>query len=147
MLRIEIISFASSPGRHIAAMEQEYVERLSSWCGVEIRSEVESRKSRVLKELEERGGRCTRIMLDEAGDTMSSKEFAHLLSTRMNQGISRLAILIGPADGWEESDLTAADSVLSISKMTFTAHLCRLLILEQIYRAFSILRGTAYHRD
>ncbi len=87
------------------------------------------------------------VVLDEHGDTLSSREFAGKLRTWQNQGADTVAFLIGGADGHAQSTKKQADLVLSFGRMTLPHFLMRVVLAEQIYRAQTILNGHPYHRD
>jgi 23S rRNA (pseudouridine1915-N3)-methyltransferase len=86
------------------------------------------------------------IALDQTGDQVSSEELAEYLQQKMNEGVGELTFIIGGALGLDESILNAANKILSLSRMTFTHEMSRLILLEQLYRAFTILKGEKYHK-
>ncbi|MDO5674759.1 MAG: 23S rRNA (pseudouridine(1915)-N(3))-methyltransferase RlmH [bacterium] len=85
------------------------------------------------------------VALDPLGTALSSEELAALLSRRQEQGIAEIAFLIGGHLGLHRNVLSRADFRLSLSKLTFTHELSRLLLLEQLYRACTIQAGHKYH--
>jgi 23S rRNA (pseudouridine1915-N3)-methyltransferase len=85
------------------------------------------------------------IVLDELGKQFSSREFADLLTKRLNAGTRQLVFVIGGAFGFSEAVYQRADSKMALSKMTFTHQMIRLLFVEQLYRACSINKGEKYH--
>ena len=86
------------------------------------------------------------IALCVEGKPFSSEELASLLSELALQGRSRVTFVIGGSDGLSDAVKNAADLRLSMSRMTFPHHLARVMVLEQIYRAFTILGGGKYHK-
>ena len=84
-------------------------------------------------------------VLDVYGEEKSSEELSAELGRLMTQGRSSITFLIGGAFGLSEAVSRAADCRLSFSRMTFTHQMVRLLLTEQIYRAFKIMRGEKYH--
>ena len=86
------------------------------------------------------------VALAPAGRQLSSEELADLLSRWEDQGVREIAFLIGGPTGLAPELIEKADYVLSLSRMTFTHEMARLLVLEQLYRAFSIKAGTGYHK-
>jgi len=86
------------------------------------------------------------VALAPAGKQLSSEELADLLSRWEDQGVREIAFLIGGPTGLAAELVQRADYVLSLSRMTFTHEMARLLVLEQLYRAFSIKAGTGYHK-
>ena len=87
------------------------------------------------------------VCLDEHGKQFSSIQFAEFLNKRMVSGSKRLVFLIGGPFGIDSSVLNKASYVLSLSEMTFTHQMIRLLFNEQLYRAFSILKNEKYHHE
>ena len=86
------------------------------------------------------------VALAPTGQQLSSEELADLLSRWEDQGVREIAFLIGGPTGLAPELVRKADYVLSLSRMTFTHEMARLLVLEQLYRAFSIKAGTGYHK-
>ncbi|MEJ2585467.1 MAG: 23S rRNA (pseudouridine(1915)-N(3))-methyltransferase RlmH [Robiginitalea sp.] len=86
-------------------------------------------------------------LLDETGKEFTSRGFAAHIQKAMNTGPKRLVLVIGGAYGHGESLKRSASQCISLSKMTFNHQVVRLLAVEQLYRAFSILRGDPYHND
>ncbi|UCG26999.1 MAG: 23S rRNA (pseudouridine(1915)-N(3))-methyltransferase RlmH [Bacteroidales bacterium] len=85
------------------------------------------------------------ILLDEGGDQPDSVKFAGLIEKYMISGIKRLVFVSGGAYGFSSKVYERAHSKLSVSKMTFSHQMIRLLFLEQLYRAMTIIRGDPYH--
>jgi len=77
---------------------------------------------------------------------MDSEELAEFLQKKMNEGTSHIDFIIGGALGLAPVILKSANQGLSLSQMTFTHEMSRLILLEQLYRAFTILRGEKYHK-
>ncbi len=87
------------------------------------------------------------ISLDRTGKQLSSIEFSDFLQNRIEKGQDKeICFIIGGAYGLCEQVLKNSNYILSLSKMTFPHQLARILILEQIYRAFEIVRGSKYHK-
>ncbi|MGB2697327.1 MAG: 23S rRNA (pseudouridine(1915)-N(3))-methyltransferase RlmH [Candidatus Zixiibacteriota bacterium] len=87
-----------------------------------------------------------RIVLDVSGKTLSSEELANLLRDKLNTGKSDFVFIIGGPLGLSEKILKNCQFKLSLSRMTFTHQLSRLVLSEQIFRAFSIISGDKYHK-
>jgi 23S rRNA (pseudouridine1915-N3)-methyltransferase len=85
------------------------------------------------------------ILLDEKGKQMDSISFATYLQKHMNSGIKRLVFAIGGPYGFSKAVYSRAQGQLSLSKMTFSHQMVRLFAIEQLYRAFTILRNEPYH--
>ncbi len=85
------------------------------------------------------------VLLDEKGEQYSSEEFSVFLQKRMNSGLKQVVFVIGGPYGFSEEVYKRADSLLSLSKMTFSHQMVRLFFIEQLYRGFTILRNEPYH--
>ena len=87
------------------------------------------------------------VVLDEHGETLSSREFATYLQKWQNLGVDKVAFLIGGADGHGDQVKKRADLTVSFGRMTLPHFLMRTVLAEQLYRAQTILSGHPYHRD
>ncbi len=87
------------------------------------------------------------IACDEKGQAHTSRKFAGLFQSIANSGHSRIDFIIGGAFGLPQEILQKANLQLSLSEMTFTHQMIRLLLIEQIYRAFTIINNTKYHHE
>lgn len=87
------------------------------------------------------------VLLDEHGQEFRSKEFAQYLQKKMNQGTKTLVFVVGGAFGFSDKMYSLTSEKISISKMTFSHQMIRLLFTEQLYRAFTILHNEPYHNE
>ncbi len=85
------------------------------------------------------------VLLDDKGEQFSSVQFATWLQKRMGSGLKTLVFVVGGAYGFSEEVYQRANGKLSLSKMTFTHQMVRLIFKEQLYRAFTILKNEPYH--
>lgn len=85
------------------------------------------------------------VLLDSRGRQLSSEAFATWLGTRRDEGAQHIVFAIGPASGWSEAARGRAQLLLSLGPMTLAHALARLVLAEQLYRAFTILTGHPYH--
>lgn len=85
------------------------------------------------------------ILLDEKGDELSSVQFADFLNKKTISNVQHLVFIVGGPYGFDESIYNRANGKISLSKMTFSHQMIRLFFVEQIYRAFTILKGEPYH--
>ena len=106
-----------------------------------------------LTELPETGGRvpdpqtpCKTVLLDERGKTMGSEDFAHLLGRWRDDGMRETRFVLGAADGHSKEERAEADLLLAFGPATWPHLLARAMLMEQLYRATSILAGHPYHR-
>lgn len=87
------------------------------------------------------------ILLDEHGQEFTSKKFAGFIQKKMIAGIKRIVFVVGGAYGFGNQMKERANAEIAVSRMTFPHQLVRLLFLEQLYRAFTILNGEPYHNE
>jgi 23S rRNA (pseudouridine1915-N3)-methyltransferase len=87
------------------------------------------------------------VLLDENGKEFSSVQFSNELNKWMNQSISKVVFVIGGPYGFDEQIYKRANLKISLSKLTFSHQMVRLFFTEQLYRAFSILKGEPYHHS
>jgi len=85
------------------------------------------------------------VLLDSRGRQMTSEAFASWLGGRRDQGAQHIVFAVGPASGWSEPSRLRANLLLSLGPMTMAHSLARLVMAEQLYRAFAILTGHPYH--
>ena len=85
------------------------------------------------------------VLLDENGKQFSSEAFSEFLQKRLNSGMKQLIFIIGGPYGFSEEISSRANGKLSLSKMTFSHQMVRLFFVEQLYRAFTILKNEPYH--
>ena len=156
MLKVKIISLGRIRQHFILEGEQEYLTRLKGSAKIEIveidcdkvsQGSIEHAKRKEAELLLERiePGEFL-YALDERGKQFSSQGFAQELQSRMNQGHSSIVFALGASHGFDESVRKRANLVLSLSSMTFPFQLSRLILVEQLYRALSILNGHPYHK-
>jgi len=149
---IRVLWVGKTRDRAAADWIEEYRRRLCRACPVEIvevrdaagkGSARAAREGKALASRIERGGLT--VALDEAGQEMTSAEMARWLG-RTLESRGTITFLLGGPEGLGEGVAASADLTLSLSRLTFTHEMARVLLLEQLYRAFSILEGTPYHR-
>lgn len=87
------------------------------------------------------------ILLDEKGKNLSSVDFASYIQKKDNQAVRKLVFLIGGAYGFDEKLYERANDTISLSSMTFSHQLIRLIFMEQLYRAYTILHNFPYHNE
>ncbi|MCQ8903870.1 MAG: 23S rRNA (pseudouridine(1915)-N(3))-methyltransferase RlmH [Methanothrix sp.] len=123
-----------------------YLKRLAPYTRLEV---VEVREEDPFKEgsdvLAHLGGGMT-VALDEHGESMTSLELASWLQSRIVDGCGSINWIIGGPEGLSQEVLDRSDLQLSLSRMTFPYQMARIILLEQLYRAFRIIRNEPYHR-
>ena len=125
----------------------EYLKRVKKFATVEVREipecrTIEEEGQKILSQVPQNSWLC---VLDVAGAELSSEEFAKKIAALNLGGVSNLTFVIGGAFGLSEELRRAAAFRLSLSKMTLTHQMARLILSEQIYRAFKINRNEPYH--
>jgi 23S rRNA (pseudouridine1915-N3)-methyltransferase len=122
----------------------EFTSRLGHYATVE--QDQFASETALGKALQKSGRVPARLILLEArGRTMSSDELAAWIGRERDTGTQHLHFAIGPADGWSKTSRDRADLLLSFGPMTFPHELARVMLAEQLYRAFTILAGHPYH--
>jgi 23S rRNA (pseudouridine1915-N3)-methyltransferase len=143
-LTIAWIGKTKSPA--IRSLTDEYLKRLCQYADAEGVSLKDESAVLQLCGREGRHGRRTMIIFDTRGKQLSSEELAEFLREKLERSPVPLVLAVGPADGFSELARTQADHVLSLGKITIAHELARIVALEQVYRAFTILTGHPYHR-
>jgi 23S rRNA (pseudouridine1915-N3)-methyltransferase len=87
------------------------------------------------------------VLLDEKGKEYSSVQFSNFIAQKQNASVKRLVFLIGGPFGFSETVYNRANFKISLSQMTFSHQMVRLFFVEQLYRAYSILKGEKYHHE
>jgi 23S rRNA (pseudouridine1915-N3)-methyltransferase len=119
----------------------DYVKRISRSCPIEI-TEVRDGEAAIKKLDADRA--ATVILLDAAGKTFDSNALAKWLGEQRDRGTREIIFLCGDADGFPENLRQRVHQKLSLSAMTFSHELARVMLAEQLYRAFAILSGSPY---
>ena len=160
MLQINILYVGNIKDKFFAEAVKEYEKRLSSFCkikNIELKEEkppenpsdaeialvIRKEGDRLLEAIPKKG---YKIALCVEGTQISSEELANKFSSVTVAGDSEITFIIGGAFGMDERVKKAANFRLSISKMTFTHRMMRVILAEQIYRALNILSGGNYHK-
>ena len=125
-------------------LADDYDARLRPY--VQLQPERFSAEAKLLeKALPAARTRPTLILLDSRGKLFSSEDFAAWIGRQRDGGTQHLIFAVGPADGWSAAARERADLLLSFGPMTFPHELARVMLAEQLYRAFTILAGHPYH--
>ncbi len=159
-MQLEILAVGKLKERYLKQGVEEYLKRLRPYARVNVVEVPEEKPTGSLSAAEEtrikerEGERIlTRLHPDThvialaiEGDSLSSEELAGYINRLATYGQSRLSFIIGGSVGLSPDVLDRADRLLSFSKMTFPHQLMRLILLEQLYRSFKIIRGETYHK-
>jgi 23S rRNA (pseudouridine1915-N3)-methyltransferase len=160
MISVFIICVGKNKEKYYDEAFREYVKRLSPICMVKLLEVPEYRLSdrpgakeidkalaieaEAIRKVISKGSKIIALCIE--GKSFSSSEFAGLLNDSMISGNSAFTFVIGGSYGLSESIKKLSDLKLSMSSMTFPHHLARIMLIEQIYRAFQILEGAQYHK-
>ncbi len=141
MIEITVVCVGNLKDKFFVDACAEYEKRLSAFCRLKI---VELKDGAPI--IPHLPPRARKVALCVEGKQMSSEELASYVEKLPNSGISELCFVIGAFDGLSEEVKAKCDLRLSFSKMTFPHRLMRVILLEQIYRAFTIINGGKYHK-
>ena len=152
-MKLRIISISRKEEPFYEEAYSFYEKKLANYCETEfivIRpptgSETKKKKEREAVLILEKTKNCDFILLfDEKGKPIDTKKFAVFFQQRMNGGTRQMALVIGGAYGFSEGLYKSADAIISLSLLTFPHQLAKLVVCEQCYRAFTILKGEKYH--
>ena len=157
-MKIALLMIGKTDARYFAEAIDEYRQRLTHYVPFEMHviPDIKNAKSLSESQQKEREGEMLLkvlqagdyiVLLDERGKEMTSKQFASYLEKKMGSVSRRLVFIIGGPYGFSEALYKIANEKLSLSQMTFSHQMIRLLFIEQIYRAMTILNGEPYHHE
>ena len=157
-MKVKLIVIGKTKSKFLLDGENEYQKRLKHYCKFSelIIPDIKNARKLSKKELKEKEGNLILeslknsdyvILLDDKGLALTSIEFSELLNKKMVSSTNELVFIIGGAFGFSESVYKRADAKLSLSKMTFSHQMVRMIFKEQLYRAFTILKGEKYHHE
>ncbi|MCF0198580.1 MAG: 23S rRNA (pseudouridine(1915)-N(3))-methyltransferase RlmH [Bacteroidaceae bacterium] len=157
-MKTRLLVVGRTTDTNIAALCTEYIKRTNHYIPfeVEVVPELKNTKSLTPEQQKEREAELIQkslqtgdyvVLLDEHGKEYKSTEFASWMEKRTAAGHRRIVFIIGGPYGFAPSIHTLASEELSLSKMTFSHQMIRLLFIEQVYRAMTILRGEPYHHE
>jgi 23S rRNA (pseudouridine1915-N3)-methyltransferase len=158
MLKVKLFLIGKTSYDFLKFGEAEYAKRLVHYCsfdridfpdiknGKSLSIEVLKKKEsqQFLKKIEPTD---YLILLDEKGETKTSIQFSQWISERSMSANQSLVFVVGGAYGFDEEIYMRANAKLSLSKMTYSHQMVRMIFLEQLYRAFTILKGEPYHHE
>jgi 23S rRNA (pseudouridine1915-N3)-methyltransferase len=156
-MKTELIVVGKTTDKHFAAAITDYIERIGHYMpfGMTVIPELKNTKSLSEEQQKEREGELilrllqpadTVVMLDERGTERRSTDFASWLQKKQ-QTARRLVFIIGGPYGFSPAVYQRASEQISLSRMTFSHQMIRLIFTEQIYRACTIIRGEPYHHE
>jgi 23S rRNA (pseudouridine1915-N3)-methyltransferase len=160
MLNIDVIYVGNTKEQYLLSAIDEYKKRLNQYCKLSLLEikEYKINDSEKDSEIEiaknEEGKKILELIKDKSyvislcveGKQFTSEDFAKIIESKTNLGYSKIAFIIGGPYGLSDDVKNKSDLKLSLSKMTFTHRIAKVLLLEQIYRAENILAGGKYHK-
>jgi len=141
MFKIKIFSVGKTKEPWLQEATEEYHKRIKN--SIQVEWIICKNDEQLIATLEKES---SWICLDPFGSLMSSEEFSTHLFTLLEKEGSRLNLVIGSAEGLPKILRDKSKGLISLSKMTFTHQITRLILLEQIYRALEIRKGSGYHK-
>ncbi len=153
-MKLSLLWVGKTKNRQLLSLLQEYERRIRRFCElrlIEIKSEEQGNALRVVAREGERLLAKIRtddflIALDRRGRDLSSEDFGKLIAEKRNHSLKNLVFLVGGPFGLSEPIRARADQLLSLSRMTLNHEITRLVLLEQVYRAFTLMHGIPYHK-
>lgn len=135
-----------------------FLKRIPHYISFEMKVIPDLKNSKNLSELQQKekegelillhkGQSDELLLLDESGPEFSSVEFARFLEKKMISGVKRLVLVIGGPYGFSDRVYAQSNGKISLSRMTFSHQMVRLIVVEQLYRALTILKGEPYHHQ
>ena len=155
-MKIKITWIGKTKEPAIASLTEEYLKRISRYVqveGVALRDEAallemcgraSARKPGAMAGTKA-GAKSTLVLMDSRGKEFSSEQFAKFLGDYQDRNPLPLVLAVGGADGFSDGARAAAQHTISLGKMTLAHELARVVLLEQVYRAFTIRKGHPYH--
>jgi 23S rRNA (pseudouridine1915-N3)-methyltransferase len=157
-VKVKLIVIGKTKSKFLIEGENEYQKRLRHYCKFSelIISDIKNGGKLSKKELKEKEGNLILdslkkndyiILLDDKGIKLSSIEFSEFLNTKMVSSANGLVFIVGGAFGFSDEVYKKANLKISLSRMTFSHQMVRMIFKEQLYRAFTIIKREKYHHE
>ena len=157
-MKIVFLTVGKTEGAYLKDGIDKYVKRLKHYTRLEIVELAELKNTKALTPEQQKVKEAEMILkkvspldhvvlLDENGTEFSSKQFANYLDKKAISSTSTLIFVVGGPYGFDQTVYARANDKLSLSRMTFSHQMIRLLFTEQLYRAFTIIKGEPYHHE
>jgi 23S rRNA (pseudouridine1915-N3)-methyltransferase len=140
-MRLQLVMLGKTRRPELRTIIDDYVTRISRYAPIEV---IELRESEAALKRFAFDQPSTVVLLDDAGKSLDSNGFAKWLGERRDRSTRQLIFVCGGAQGFPEDLRRQAHQQLSLSAMTYSHELARVMLAEQLYRAFAILAGSAY---
>ncbi|MFT4114604.1 23S rRNA (pseudouridine(1915)-N(3))-methyltransferase RlmH [Silvibacterium sp.] len=142
-MKLQLAAIGVRSRTPVDPLVEQYIGRITPFAEVE--APIFRSASAFWEGIDRQRARPLLVLLDSRGRQYSSEDFAAWIGRQRDEGQQRLAFAIGPADGWSAPERARASLLLSLGPMTLPHELARLVLCEQVYRAFTILSGHPYH--
>lgn len=157
-MQIKLLAVGKTDHAALQSLIEEYVKRLGFYIKFELEIIQDLKNTKSLSEASQKDkegelilkkvqASDALILLDENGKQFSSVDFSDYIQKRMNSGLKQLIFVIGGPYGFSDAVYQRANGMISLSKMTFSHQMVRLFFVEQLYRAFTIIRNEPYHHQ
>ncbi|MBU2946059.1 23S rRNA (pseudouridine(1915)-N(3))-methyltransferase RlmH [Zobellia uliginosa] len=157
-MTIKLIAIGKTDSKALLQLIAEYQKRLKHYVKFELEIIPDIKNTKNLSEAQQKekegelilknlSNTDVLVLLDENGKQFSSVDFSGYLQKKMNAGLKQLVFVIGGPYGFSTDVYNKAQGKISLSKMTFSHQMVRLFVVEQVYRAFTILRNEPYHHQ
>jgi len=157
-MKIKLLAIGKTDDKNLQVLINTYEKRLKHYIKfeLEIIPDIKNVKNLSIKLQKEKEGELilkklqptdSLVLLDEKGKEFRSIEFSSFLQKKMNTGVKQMVFVIGGPYGFSEKVYKKAVGKISLSKMTFSHQMIRLFFVEQLYRAFTILKNEPYHHE
>jgi 23S rRNA (pseudouridine1915-N3)-methyltransferase len=157
-MKITLLTIGKTEDAYLKEGIEKYLKRLKHYIRFEITELPELKNTKALSQDQQKAKEAELlfknlsntdhvVLLDENGVELSSQKFADMLNKKMIASVQNLVFIIGGPYGFDESIYQRANEKLSLSRMTFSHQMVRLFFAEQVYRAFTILKGEPYHHQ
>lgn len=141
-MKLTMITIGKPRSKEIVALAEKYSSRIAHYANFELLHLKDEKQA-----LSKIKPQDFVVVLDERGKILASTEFANFIGRHQTQGTKHIVFFIGGENGVEDGLRRRANFVLSLSRLTFPHELALVILLEQVYRAFSIIKGEPYHRE
>jgi 23S rRNA (pseudouridine1915-N3)-methyltransferase len=155
-MKIELLVIGKTNEKYLEEGIKIYIKRLSHYTNFSLIIVKDAKAVNDIEALKKAEGQIFLshlskddfvILLDEKGSEYSSKKFSKYIETIQNQSTKKLVFIVGGAFGFSDEIYQRANAKLSLSKLTFSHQMIRLFFCEQLYRAYTIIRGEKYHNE
>ena len=157
-MKVNLLLVGKTVNKHFVELIEDYASRVKHYIGFEINiiPELKNTKNLSIDQQKQQEGELIQrqllpsdsvVLLDEHGKELGSVDFSKYLEQKMQTTNKRLVFVVGGPYGFSPDVYNRANDKLSLSRMTFSHQMVRLIFVEQLYRAMTIMRGEQYHHE